>query len=711
MLQLLKNRTFAERVVVSRGNQDNRREVRAWNSGNKDGSRTGKKEYYKALVTIDGEGVDWTSHSEEDKDYALMACNNSESDTEAYTQGLKKVEAQLVAHHTSTEPSELVSEPVVNESNVECQLKVWSDALIIEEYESDSEDEYMSISTKEQETPSFANQQTKTSRETVKNQFTHSKNPKVDKKELGYGFTARACFVCGSLNHLIRDCDFHEKRMAKQAVLNNRLNMNSSQREIRPIWNNVQRVNKQNQFVPTAVLTRTSKIPVNTARASGTKNVSTARHSFNRQAVLTSTAMKVNTVKPNVNRVKPVNVFNKTHSPFLRPFNNTTAPRTIFSRQKVNTAKATWTGKTRPYLLRFQDFNGGLIAFGGSKGYITGLKWQTLHKLGNLLMYVSLFPHQGFTLFILSSDSWRDPNSAGQTRSKVNKKFWRSPIFALLERRLLEQSGFIEIKKDVQRFQMSSMGEITFFLGLQVKQKRKKAVWDSDKSVCACSRVSGHSKLSIKCCQEIHTGGCPFSWHGIISWQCKKQTIVATYTIEAEYVAAASCSPVKPQSNPSPRPSPSTTIPDSIPESSGGNHRGHFIPVSDQAKEIQKLKAHIKKLKKQAKPGRKSAKGEPSVHKDKLFDEIPEDSLDYIETKDAQDVGRTRDVVDEEKENAEDVLSTEDVLITTQQKVSTDKEKVSTDRNSDMKKGPRKYKKNRKEKAERNRLAEERSYQ
>ncbi|GKG59773.1 hypothetical protein Tco_0607401, partial [Tanacetum coccineum] len=37
----------------------------------------------------------------------------------------------------SAEPSELVSEPVVNESNVECQPKVWSDAIIIEEYESD----------------------------------------------------------------------------------------------------------------------------------------------------------------------------------------------------------------------------------------------------------------------------------------------------------------------------------------------------------------------------------------------------------------------------------------------------------------------------------------------------------------------------------------------------------------------------------------------
>ncbi|GJY96192.1 hypothetical protein Tco_0512553 [Tanacetum coccineum] len=66
--------------IVDSGTQDNRRRD-AWNSGNKDGSRTGQKEDSKALVTVDGEGVDWTNHSE-DKDYALMACNNSDSDTE-----------------------------------------------------------------------------------------------------------------------------------------------------------------------------------------------------------------------------------------------------------------------------------------------------------------------------------------------------------------------------------------------------------------------------------------------------------------------------------------------------------------------------------------------------------------------------------------------------------------------------------------------------
>ncbi|GJX16023.1 putative ribonuclease H-like domain-containing protein [Tanacetum coccineum] len=95
-----------------------------------------------------------------------------------------------------------------------------------------------------------------------------------------------------------------------------------------------------------------------------------------------------------------------------------------------------------------------------------------------------------------------------------------------------------------------------------------------------------------------------------------------------------------------------------------------------------------------SKQGRKSGKAKPTVYKDSAFDELDDYEIDYMETEDAQDVGRTRYVVHEEKESAEKEVSTEDALNTDQPKVSTDrpdkgndkqevstnKEEVSTDR-------------------------------
>ncbi|GJX93201.1 hypothetical protein Tco_0347787 [Tanacetum coccineum] len=84
-----------------------------------------------------------------------------------------------------------------------------------------------------------------------------------------------------------------------------------------------------------------------------------------------------------------------------------------------------------------------------------------------------------------------------------------------------------------------------------------------------------------------------------------------------------------------------------------------------------------------SKQGRKSAKAEPSVHKDPLFDELADDTLDYMDTENAQDVGRIRNVVYEEKESAEDAVSTEDIVSADKEKVSTDRSKDSTDKEKD----------------------------
>ncbi|GJT21197.1 putative ribonuclease H-like domain-containing protein [Tanacetum coccineum] len=210
-------------------------------------------------------------------------------------------------------------------------------------------------------------------------------------------------------------------------------------------------------------------------------------------------------------------------------------------------------------------------------------------------------------------------------------------IFGFTKKELCDE--FEKLMKD--KFQMSSMGELTFFLGLQVQQRKKGIFISQDKyvheilrkfnytdvksastptdlekplvkdadaddvdehlyrsmigslmyltasrpdimfAVCACARFQVSPKtshlLAVKRIfrylkgkpslglwyskdspleliaytdsdyagatldRKSTTGGCQFLGNRLISWQCKKQTVVATSTTEAEYVAAASC--------------------------------------------------------------------------------------------------------------------------------------------------------------------------
>nr|GEX60090.1 putative ribonuclease H-like domain-containing protein [Tanacetum cinerariifolium] len=50
---------------------------------------------------------------------------------------------------------------------------------------------------------------------------------------------------------------------------------------------------------------------------------------------------------------------------------------------------------------------------------------------------------------------------------------------------------------------------------------------------------SDYARASLD--RKSTTGGCQFLGCRLISWQCKKQTVVANFTTEAEYVAASSC--------------------------------------------------------------------------------------------------------------------------------------------------------------------------
>ncbi|GJS76555.1 ribonuclease H-like domain-containing protein [Tanacetum coccineum] len=100
----------------------------------------------------------------------------------------------------------------------------------------------------------------------------------------------RACFVCKSLNHQIKDCDYHDKKMGQKPVLN-KGKKGTGERESKPVWNDAIRTNHQNfsnnkrNFFPKAVLTKSGKVPINTARQSSP-----------RAAVPISTTKPVNTV-------------------------------------------------------------------------------------------------------------------------------------------------------------------------------------------------------------------------------------------------------------------------------------------------------------------------------------------------------------------------------------------------------------------------------
>ncbi|GJS82520.1 hypothetical protein Tco_0749061 [Tanacetum coccineum] len=249
--------------------------------------------------------------------YGQKQSKTSESDA-------KTSDTASCESNSSIETPDSVLTPAVNKPTAVSKSKVWSDTPIIEEYESDSDDEYVIEHSKEQEKPSFAFvsivKHVKTPRETVKEQNTYSLIPKADKRDwnglmykrlgLRYGFTKKACF----------------KGKA------------TGQRENRLVWNNVQRLNHQNKFVPKSILTKTGIFSVNVAR----QNPSS-------QAAETSTARKVNTARPIVNEIRQRNNFYKSHSPIRRPFKKSTAPKANFTNHKVNIAGDKTVSAVRGY--------------------------------------------------------------------------------------------------------------------------------------------------------------------------------------------------------------------------------------------------------------------------------------------------------------------------------------------------------------------------
>ncbi|GJR39453.1 putative ribonuclease H-like domain-containing protein [Tanacetum coccineum] len=230
-------------------------------------------------------------------------------------------------------------------------------APIIEEWESDSDDDCVIRPSIEQNKPTENLRKS----QSLRVDKTNWNGIMTQKLGNGFEFNKKACFVCGSLNHLIKDCNFYENKMVGKFVLNNMRRI-TGQREVRPVWNNAQRVNHQNKlthphpkrnFFPTTVLTKSGNVPVNTAK-----------QSFPRAAVSNSTAMYVNTAasRPTMNGAKPSsNVFHKSHSSVKRTFYQRTAPKIGHEANAVKSSACWIRRPTRNFIDHISKDNGSYM--------------------------------------------------------------------------------------------------------------------------------------------------------------------------------------------------------------------------------------------------------------------------------------------------------------------------------------------------------------
>ncbi|GJX57169.1 putative ribonuclease H-like domain-containing protein [Tanacetum coccineum] len=234
-------------------------------------------------------------------------------------------------------PKSVVSKPNVNKEKV--IIKDWNS------YDEDDVSEVSPVKTKETQT--------------VKTQ--------VDKigqtsKKIGLGFKkVKACFVCKSTDHLIKDCNFYDKRSSEPKL---KSVVNTGQRVVKPVWDNAKRVNHQKNsnklkypqakrtFVPSKVLARTGF--VNPVRP----NVSTARPN-------------ISTVRPNIRSVGTVRPFvpkiaqtGSAIRPIYPRMDNGNPKIFLHDQAVVDSCCSSHMTGNKAYLSNYEDYNEGFVAFG-----------------------------------------------------------------------------------------------------------------------------------------------------------------------------------------------------------------------------------------------------------------------------------------------------------------------------------------------------------
>ncbi|GKB60600.1 hypothetical protein Tco_0916786, partial [Tanacetum coccineum] len=177
------------------------------------------------------------------------------------------------------------------------------------------------------------------------------------------------------------------KRMPKESVLGK----GTGHREIRPIWNNTQRINHQNKFVPTAVLTRSGRIPVILNNRVSKEKVNTVRVN----GVNTAGQTSISTIKRNgvtavkasagcVWRAKMTDLNNGSKDNSGSWISKRGNPQQALKYKGMfDSGCSRHMTRNKALLTDYQDIDGGFVAFGGSTrgGKITGIGKMRTNKI------------------------------------------------------------------------------------------------------------------------------------------------------------------------------------------------------------------------------------------------------------------------------------------------------------------------------------------
>ncbi|GKF17267.1 hypothetical protein Tco_0062185 [Tanacetum coccineum] len=227
---------------------------------------------------------------------------------------------EFVNEHTVKKPVVETSEAKANADKPKVVRKNFGPPRI-EDWILDSEDEAESKPKIEKKTvkPNFSKIEFVKSKEQVK-----SPRKTTVKQGTNFEMINKACYVCGSFDHLQYDCDNHQRQF-------------NNKKMVKLVWNYTQRVNHQNFSRMTHPSPKSNKIPKAALMSSGLVSLTTAR--------------PVNTAQPitTLNSARPMsNVFNKAHSTVRRPINNKTTTKNSNFNKRVNTVSSNNVNTARP---------------------------------------------------------------------------------------------------------------------------------------------------------------------------------------------------------------------------------------------------------------------------------------------------------------------------------------------------------------------------